>query len=323
MKSQQLFDSYFPGIYIRCMLEDRDRTYTMEEIERETGFDRRTIAYYVQEGLLPKVGRRGPRTRYPRHYLDRLLFIKKIRDLQDRGQLGNYTLEDIREIFDTVPGRMIADIVSGKEPLEVAPYGRTTRGRPLASLGSPRERIERLRRLSGVRSSRDDADASSRSPRRGSPWLIDPMKPPPSAPERRSSPEKQAEANGGLDPDRDSPETAAAMGDDEDALFLDLDTPQRELMVRRVVEDVAAPQAVSPILERRATPPPSTLARMLAQLDEAAGRQSRGGVAEGWTRAEVTPDLVMTVRGLDEDNAELLERIARVLRAMIGAQRRR
>ena len=40
-------------------------SYTARELEEETGFDRRTIAYYVQEGLLPRVGRRGPRTRYP------------------------------------------------------------------------------------------------------------------------------------------------------------------------------------------------------------------------------------------------------------------
>ena len=39
------------------------RSFTAEELERETGFDRRTIAYYVQEGLIPRVGRRGPRTR--------------------------------------------------------------------------------------------------------------------------------------------------------------------------------------------------------------------------------------------------------------------
>lgn len=33
------------------------RTFTLDEIEKKTGFDKRTIAYYVQQGLLPKVGR--------------------------------------------------------------------------------------------------------------------------------------------------------------------------------------------------------------------------------------------------------------------------
>lgn len=113
------------------------------------------------------------------------------------------------------------------------------------------------------------------------------------------------------------------MEDDEAALFLDLDTPHQELMIRRVVEDVASPVQGLRSVERRAAPPPSTLARMLAQLDEFSGRRQRDGTAERWTRAEVTPDIVLTVRGLDDDSANLLERIARVLRGMIETRRRR
>ena len=30
-------------------------THTLSELETRSGFDKRTIAYYVQEGLLPKV----------------------------------------------------------------------------------------------------------------------------------------------------------------------------------------------------------------------------------------------------------------------------
>jgi DNA-binding transcriptional MerR regulator len=310
------------------MLDDRDRTFTIEEIEQQTGFDRRTIAYYVQEGLLPKVGRRGPRTRYPRPYLDRLLFIKKIRDLQDQGQLGNYTLDDIREIFDTVPERMIADIVSGKEPLEVAPYGRTLRGRS-PSLASPRERIERLRRLSESQRPADADMGPTRPLHRRSSWLAD------APPAERHSDHQPAAAGGleslgrveeslgprGPDPRSKAPRPPLPDDEDEAALFLDLDSPQGELMVRRVVEDVASAADSIAMPERRATPPPSTLARMLAQLNEAAGRRTRGGGAERWTRAEVTPDVVLSVRGLDEDSAQLLERVARLLRAMIGAGR--
>ena len=55
------------------MAFDREMdSYTAAELQRETGFDRRTIAYYVHEGLLPKVGRRGSRTRYPKLVRDRL-----------------------------------------------------------------------------------------------------------------------------------------------------------------------------------------------------------------------------------------------------------
>jgi DNA-binding transcriptional MerR regulator len=309
------------------MLEDRDRTFTMDEIEQETGLDRRTIAYYVQEGLLPKVGRRGPRTRYPQRYLDRLLFIKKIRDLQDQGQLGNYTLEDIKEIFETVPERMIGDIVSGREPLEVAPYGRTLRGRQ-GSLGSPRERIERLRRLSEGQRARDrDVDSSAPRSRQLSWWASQApaSKHPPRPVERpqRTTDTEDSPSTDRFESDTEPSAPTASMEDDEAALFLDLDTPHQELMIRRVVEDVASPVHGLRSVERRAAPPPSTLARMLAQLDESSGRHQRDGTAERWTRAEVTPDIVLTVRGLDEDSANLLERIARVLRGMIETRRRR
>ena len=64
----------------------RPRTFSIAELEELTGFDRRTIAYYIQEGVLPKVGRRGKGTRYPEEFRDRLLLVKRIRDLQDAGK---------------------------------------------------------------------------------------------------------------------------------------------------------------------------------------------------------------------------------------------
>ena len=63
-------------------------SYTAKELERETGVDRRTIAYYVQEGLLPKVGRRGRRTRYPGLFRDRLLFIRRVREAEEAGEVS-------------------------------------------------------------------------------------------------------------------------------------------------------------------------------------------------------------------------------------------
>ena len=75
-------------------------SYSLGELEERTGFSRRIIAFYVQQGLLPKVGRRGPRTRYPESFLHRLQLIAGIRDLQDRGQLPSATLAEIRELLD-------------------------------------------------------------------------------------------------------------------------------------------------------------------------------------------------------------------------------
>ena len=79
---------------------NEDDTYTISRIAKATGFDRRTLAYYVQEGLVPKVGRRGRATRYPRAFVDRLLFIRRVRDLQDAGRLRAVTLGEIRDVLD-------------------------------------------------------------------------------------------------------------------------------------------------------------------------------------------------------------------------------
>lgn len=72
------------------------RSYSLSELVAATGFDRRTIVYYIQSGLLPKVGRRGPHTRYPDECLTRLLFIKGVRSLQAEGQLLTATLAEMR-----------------------------------------------------------------------------------------------------------------------------------------------------------------------------------------------------------------------------------
>lgn len=74
--------------------------YKLDDLVEQSGFDKRTIAYYVQESLLPRVGRRGPRTRYSQDFLDRLMFIRRVRDLQDGGQLRAVTLSEIREVIE-------------------------------------------------------------------------------------------------------------------------------------------------------------------------------------------------------------------------------
>lgn len=302
-----------------------ERTYTMEEIERETGLDRRTIAYYVQEGLLPRVGRRGPKTRYPRQFVDRLLFIQKIRGLQDQGQLGNYTLDDIREIFDTVPEHLIADIVSGKEPLAVAPYGRTLRGQPSA-LGSPRERIERLRRLSEHRRSSAEEATPKAGPRQPPPVTVRRlvMNEPPSGElllQRWSPPEVRYDLPAAMDPPPEAaeePPAASAPARDDSRIFIDLDEGPPGLELRRVSDDLELDAPARPSLRQAPLPePPHPLVRLLSRLDRAAGQAPNGAVAETWTRAEVTPDIVLTVRGLEQDSAQLLERIARLLRGII------
>ena len=94
-------------------------SYTARELERESGFDRRTIAYYVQEGLLPKVGRRGPRTRYPQLFLDRLLFIRRVREAEEEGTVPPLSLSDLRDLFRRIPPSIVARVAA--ERIAVTP----------------------------------------------------------------------------------------------------------------------------------------------------------------------------------------------------------
>lgn len=88
----------------------RMRSYTAEELVTRTGFDRRTIAYYIQQGLLPKVGRRGPRTRYPGYVRDRLLFIRSVREAEEAGEIEPMSLSDLRELFEQTHPELIARV---------------------------------------------------------------------------------------------------------------------------------------------------------------------------------------------------------------------
>ena len=80
-------------------MSEKQNGFTISTLEQLSGFDRRTIAYYVQEGLLPKVGRRGPGTVYPAAFKQRLMFIRAVRDLQDAGILRAVTLAETRELL--------------------------------------------------------------------------------------------------------------------------------------------------------------------------------------------------------------------------------
>ena len=113
------------------------RSFTAEELERETGFDRRTIAYYVQEGLIPRVGRRGPRTRYPKLVRDRLLFIRRVREAEEAGEIGPVSLRQLRDLFEGVSSGLIERVAEGRFPVRGA----------VGELGEPRYRRMASRRV--------------------------------------------------------------------------------------------------------------------------------------------------------------------------------
>ena len=90
------------------------RSYTARELEEETGFSRRTIAYYVQVGLLPRVGRRGPKTRYPKLVRDRLLFIRRVREAEGAGRVPATPLREIGAVFGGSSPELIAGVADGR-----------------------------------------------------------------------------------------------------------------------------------------------------------------------------------------------------------------
>jgi DNA-binding transcriptional MerR regulator len=53
----------------------------LSELSAAAGVTPRTIRYYVQQGLLPSPGTRGPGTRYERAHLDRLQLIRRLQRL--------------------------------------------------------------------------------------------------------------------------------------------------------------------------------------------------------------------------------------------------
>ncbi len=116
------------------------RTYSLDELLEVTGFDRRTVAYYVQQDLLPRVGRRGPRTRYPQNFVDRLLYIKRVRELQDTGVMPGVTLAEIRDAFATHSAIRIHDVATGEQQPE---WADASMSEQTARLIGPGKRAER------------------------------------------------------------------------------------------------------------------------------------------------------------------------------------
>ncbi len=230
-------------------------SYSVAELEEETGFDRRTIAYYVQEELLPRVGRRGPRTRYPKLVRDRLLFIRRVREAEEAGAVPAVSLSEFRQIFERVSQALVAGVADGRLAVTedlVLPASTAFR-LPEMRRAALRERVERRRgSVEGLRSPRE-------SPR----WY----------------PSEVAE------------EPLKSPGP-------------------------AAPRdyAQSPMAEEG-------LAELLSRLQEVAGLRCSDTPRSmnTWTRIDISPEIVLSVRNLTEEDRELVERVRRAMREAVSA----
>ncbi|HLH71682.1 MAG TPA: MerR family transcriptional regulator [Chloroflexota bacterium] len=84
--------------------------YSIAELQSLTGATRRTIHYYVQEGILPSPAGAGPRAAYGEEHRLRLLAVTRLKAL-------GWTLERIRDYFALVHYEEIARLANGGLPL--------------------------------------------------------------------------------------------------------------------------------------------------------------------------------------------------------------
>lgn len=261
------------------MAFDREtESYTAAELQRETGFDRRTIAYYVHEGLLPKVGRRGSRTRYPKLIRDRLLFIRAVREAEQRGTVAPVSLRDLREIFEQAPLELISSVADGRTSVTpevvtgVSPSIRSP-ARRRAAIEDRWGPVRRDRTRAGLQRRLADSNVHD------------------SVPEASKSPERRYRRDS--DPEEEGNRRTTDRG-------------TREASYRREgVEDLK--------LSRE-----SELGELLAALQEIAeGRGNPSPAMDRLLQMEVSPDITLSVRGTNDEAAPLLERAVHCLRQLM------
>lgn len=261
------------------------RSYTASELERETGFDRRTIAYYVQEALLPKVGRRGPRTRYPKLARDRLLFIKKVREEVEAGGLRPVSLRDMREIFNRVPLEVIADVADGREPLRIVALTGVGGAylREEQPVGFERRRETLKRRLAARQARRSPAMPAYDMPGEVEGPYADP------------NPEGVMYCRAPLQESEEPPASSA------------FSVPERA-------------SAGSSSAAARETDEETELGDALAELQEVARyrRQASSRPIDTWFQITISPDITLSVRGAGDEEAGLMERVRQGLRQLIA-----
>ena len=286
-------------------------SYTARELERETGVDRRTIAYYVQEGLLPKVGRRGRRTRYPKLFRDRLLFIQRVRDAEEEGHVSAVSLKDIRKVFERVPPALIAGVADGR--IAVTP--------DLVSEPSTAFRTPGIRRA--MLRERWAGEERTMSPMRGPPSPATPHYSPGAPAEEEDWGEDDAEprAPASRVPQRevDVPPVYSRLPEEEGETRglddRDIEEPPRLLHEGRVWAQFGKLAE----RQRRSTAEELALARTLRRLEETARRRIEESPRsrDTWTRIDVSPHLVLSARGIGEEDVALVERVRRAMRRVI------
>ena len=271
------------------------RGFATSELEEATGFNRRTIAYYVQQGLLPRVGRHGPRTRYPRFVRDRLLFIRRVREAEEAGELPPVSLAELRTAFARLPRRVVAAVADGaiavSQELVAGEVGALVAGQ-VGTLAVPslfRSAAQRQRVL----------EDRMRDPRRG-PDVVEPSGEPPG--ELSGEPPAPAASAPAMPTPAVPPPAAPAVL--EPGVFYSLRPPSAAASGDEKADDRAA----------------KVLGVALAAVSNAARRREEASPqpVDTWMRAEVMPGVELSVRCATEEDRELLEQAAASLRSLVS-----
>ncbi len=259
-------------------------SYTTKELERDTGFGRRTIAYYVQEGLLPRVGRRGPRTRYPELVRDRLLFIRRVREAEAEGEIRPVPLRDLRGLFEALPQGLVASVAAGETPMTG----------DIVSLSSVDQRsmVDRVAALR-KRLLAEPPELALRSPA-----------PPLHESERMSPPAERP---------RDL---------DDDWTHVAAPRPPESWLDDDVVADAPSPPGSPAEPDEDADALGNQLSWVLNELRAQARRRHElaPDTIDTWSQVEVTSDIRLAIRGMADEDAFLLRVAGRLLRQLLESR---
>ncbi|MBW7929844.1 MAG: MerR family transcriptional regulator [Gammaproteobacteria bacterium] len=265
------------------------RSYSITELQQLSGFDRRTIVYYLQQGLIPRAGRRGPNTRYPQDALLRLRFIRGVKTLQDQGRCGTVTLREIGGLLDRLASPELARLVEH---------------------GMPPEEVDALLRQA------TPADAAMPPTTGPAPASTPPAEP-------ATPPAPAASAQGLLGPS--GPRRSYGLAD---AGIRQRPTPPPAPQpALHPPPDAATPavaaQAADPATTPSAAGAAGDLGQLLRELElrpAMAGRRLSPGASEQWTEIPITSRIYLSVRGLAQDDAPLADAAARELKRILRAR---
>ena len=288
-KMSTAIDSKMSAVYAGVM--KKTGPFTIDELVEATGFDKRTIAYYVQEGLLPRVGRRGRLTRYSQSFANRLLVIKHLRQAEETGERPiPMTLAEIREALDRIPATELDAMAAGALPISQIDGDTEPPGDDLNGIRPPPPEGR------WARAYKAPPDMATRETRMnlmlketGEPDLFVPSQPTLS----RSSDEAFSVAE-----DPMAHRTRERAFPTEEIHACSGPPPDRNDEIAELAE----------------------LLRDLARTTATAGRSR--GLSQTRTNATITPGLDLSAVELDENSRPLLERAARLLRKLTTSEGR-